>query len=70
MIKRKTLIKNKIKINRKRKNPNIPYNIKDILRFADNTKYLKSGAEADLYYFEMNIEDIVDNFMLPPGKYS
>lgn len=58
-----------IRIKKKRKNPSIPNNIKDILRFADNIKYLKSGAEADVYYFEMPIEDIVDNYLLKPGKY-
>lgn len=59
-----------IKITRnKRKNPTIPYNIKNILRFADDIEYLASGAEADVYYFEMINEDIVDNFILSPGKY-
>lgn len=68
MIKRKH--SNSIKrIIKKQRNPSVPNNIKDILRFADNIKYLKSGAEADVYYFEMPIEDIVDNSILSPGKY-
>lgn len=58
-----------IRIIKKRRNPSIPQNIKNLFYGDIEIKYLDSGAEADVYLIE-NIDDIiVDNYLLPSGKY-
>ncbi len=54
---------------KKRINPGIPSNVKNLLHGNVEINFLDSGAEADVYYFENKDDIIVDNYLLQPGKY-